>query len=287
MLKYLSVIACAFLFLSDFSDVEAADHDTTALKTASGYQSEGWVYAARGAEKPTGIVFLHGKAGSPDSPHSAKFIAKMRDLGYKVIAPVMPWAKSRGYDGAQQNGMGIISAAAKALGKPRVVIIGHSMGAAAALQYGAEGVTKQVKGLVLVATGHLPQHSRKIRRATAEAAEEACARVAAGKGKQRNDYPDVINGKRATINATAAYYCSYFHTDQYPDVHAIAMDVKTPAFIIGGNHDRLTQIYSFSDLFQALPDNEKHNYAVLPGKHKTVLHNDDTVDAIDAWISDL
>lgn len=258
---------------------------TVELNTPSAFSTEAWLYKGKQSSRDTGIVFLHGKRGNPGSDHSKKFINSMKKMGYDVIAPFMPWSKKRGYDGTRQHANEVIDDAVRALGKQRVVVIGHSMGGMATIHYGTRSLPAEVIGLISVAPGHDPHQSRKIRNITGEDAEAACALVAEGKGEQRNQYPELNTGERYKINATARYYCSFYNISEFPGMLDIANDIKAPLFIVSGAKDRITQVYSHKQIFDFLPDNEHNNYQELPGNHKSVLFKNS--EAIADWIESL
>ena len=95
--------------------------------------------------------------------------------------------------------------------------------------------------------------------------------MAEGKGDKRSNYPELNTGKRYEINATAKYYCSFYNTSEFPGLLDVASDIKTPMFIISGNKDRLTHVYSHSEIFDLLSENAYNQYRALPGNHKNVL----------------
>ena len=279
----LSLLMVSFVFLTGFS---GSGHDVVKIITASSYTTEVWKYKSRGSsEKDIGIVFLHGKRGDPSVDHNRKFIDKMRDEGFVVAAPIMPWSEKRGYEGTRGQGLEVIDEAVKLLDKSRVVVIGHSMGGMAVLQYGARGVPSNVIGLVSVAPGHDPNNSGKIRSLTESAAETACVTMKAGKGADKGQYPEVNAGKKYSIDASAEYYCTYYSVNEYPDSLQIAGENTTPTFILSGTQDRLTQGYSHEDIFFSLPESNLNQHEILTGKHKSVLFNN--VDAITRWIEKL
>lgn len=209
----------------------------------------------------------------------------MRDAGYTVIAPIMPWAQMRGYEGTREQGHEIIDEAVKALAKDKVVVVGHSMGAMAILEYGTRNIPSTIKGLISVAAGHDPNNARKLRTLTENEAGAACAQMKEGNGSNRNSYPEMNNGKKYSIEATAAYYCTYYSVNEYPDSLQVATDIKIPTFILSGEGDRLTHIYSHQEIFDSIPSNSNNRYQVLPGKHKSVLFKN--TNAILKWIEEL
>lgn len=255
------------------------------LQTASGYATDAWLYLPAATPKNAGIVFLHGKRGSPETSHNESFIAEMVDLGYPVVAPFMPWSETRGYDGTRQQGMEVIVEAIKALPAKQVVIAGHSMGAMATLQFGAGEMPAQVIGLVSIAPGHDPNIAGKLRGDTESSARESCSMVKEGKGKEVQTYQEINGDHRYSIRATAEYYCSYFSTNEYPDTRDVVRKINKPVFLLSGEKDRLSDVYSHRSLSRSLPKNDKHKYERLSGNHISVLFNH--TDVISKWIEGL
>jgi pimeloyl-ACP methyl ester carboxylesterase len=258
---------------------------TLKLNTPSQYSTDGRFYDVKKNKKEVGIVFLHGKRGDPDTSHNSDFISKMTDLGYPVVAPIMPWSEMRGYTGSRQQGMNIITAAVNALDTHKVIVIGHSMGGMAVLQYGARGVPSKVVGLISVAPGHDPNNAMKLQSHTGADAYKACQMLASGKGNERSNFADMNGGRTYTIYASAEYYCTHFSLTQYPDSQQIAEKIKSPIFILSGEDDRLTYIYSHEVIYNSLPKNNKNKHAILTGDHLNVLYKH--TDAISKWIDSL
>jgi pimeloyl-ACP methyl ester carboxylesterase len=277
------MVMLSYVFLTGFF---GPSYQTVKIETKSGFATEAWVYDSSGdAEKPFGVVYLHGKRGNPGTDYSRRFIERMNDAGYKVVAPVMPWSKKLGYKGTRTQGLETINEAADLFNGQRVVVIGHSMGAMAVLQYGENGTADNVAGLIAVAPGHDPNVSGKIRRRTEDAAQEACQKMSAGDGKARGNYPERSGKREYTINATAEFFCTYFSVNEYPDSREIVKRIKKPTFIVAGDGDRLTKVYSMDEMYESLPENNANSYKLLSGSHKSVLYNN--VDEISSWIDSL
>src|SRR5690606_19688598 len=91
-----------------------------------------------------GIVWMHGKWGNPGK--YTTFVQRLRSAEMIVESPEMPWSGRRKYAKSYEGAMTEIDAAVarlKAKGATRIIVGGHSMGANAALGYGArrEGLT--------------------------------------------------------------------------------------------------------------------------------------------------
>jgi pimeloyl-ACP methyl ester carboxylesterase len=156
-----------------------------------------------------GVVLLHGKWGKP-AGYIAPLASALTSEGFLVVAPELPWSTAREYDKDMEQAMAEVDAAVADLrrrGVRKIVVGGHSMGAAAALHYA--GRTK-VDGLLIVALGHYPD-SPKIREVTGSGVERAREMIAAGKGDERASFEDFNTGnKRKSVTSPARSYLSYF-----------------------------------------------------------------------------
>src|SRR5262249_56826976 len=104
-----------------------------------------------------GVVFLHGKgvwAGAFDGGIPAALEAE----GAVAASPEMPWSLRRIYGATYEEAMREIDAAVAGLkgrGARRIVIIGHSLGANAAIGYAAS--RHEVSAGVALSPGTLPE----------------------------------------------------------------------------------------------------------------------------------
>ena len=174
-----------------------------------------WIVAATlpacaGSLAGTGVVFLHGKAvwaGAFDGGIPAALEAE----GALVAEPEMPWSFTRLYGATYDEAMREIDAAVaqlKAHGATRIVVIGHSLGANAAIGYAAR--RSAVAAVVALAPGHLPE-TAEMRERTKNAVVEARGMLAAGTGlTSRHAWPDMIQGIPTFAFATPAVYVSMF-----------------------------------------------------------------------------
>ena len=107
-----------------------------------------------------GIVYLHGKASWPGAMNGG-ILSALRDEGALIATPEMPWSFHRRYAATYDQAMAEIDAAVaelKAKGARRIVVIGHSLGANAAIGYAARrrGMT-ELAGIVALSPAHLPE----------------------------------------------------------------------------------------------------------------------------------
>jgi pimeloyl-ACP methyl ester carboxylesterase len=167
--------------------------------------------AGAGALSGTGVVFLHGK-GLVVGAFDGGIPAAVEKEGALVAAPEMPWSFGRLYGATFDDAMMEIDAAVatlKAKGATRIVIIGHSLGANAAIGYAAR--RSAVNAVVALAPGHLPE-TVEMRARTADALAQARVLLAAG-NSVRHWWPDMIQGFPTFASATPAVYLSMFDPD--------------------------------------------------------------------------
>jgi pimeloyl-ACP methyl ester carboxylesterase len=159
-----------------------------------------------------GIVLIHGKGGTPTTMIEGLHVA-LKQEGALVEAPEMPWSARRIYDATYDQAMKEIDAAAERLkkaGAKKIAVIGHSLGANAAIGYAAR--RKGLHAVVALAPGHLPE-TGPLRARTQGAIAEAKKLIAAGKGDVRMSFPDLAQGIPYSIRATPAVYLSMFDPD--------------------------------------------------------------------------
>lgn len=159
-----------------------------------------------------GIVYLHGKAAWPGALNGG-ILSSLEDEGALVAAPEMPWSFHRRYAATYDQAMSEIDAAVaglKAKGASRIVVIGHSLGANAAIGYGARH--PELAGIAALAPGHLPE-TEPLRSFVHDAVARAKQLIAAGQGNVPETFPDMAQGIPLTTTATPVVYLSMFDPD--------------------------------------------------------------------------
>jgi len=172
----------------------------------------GSAFAQQRSLSGLGIVVLHGKGGTPTTMIEGLRESLKRE-GALVEAPEMPWSARRIYDATYDQAMTEIDAAVERLrkaGAAKIVVMGHSLGANAAIGYAAR--RKDLHAVVALAPGHLPE-AWALRARTSGAIAEAKKMIAAGKGDVRMSFPDLAQGIPFQIRATPTVYLSMFDPD--------------------------------------------------------------------------
>lgn len=239
------------------------------------------------AADKTGLVLMHGKLGTPSKTFDT-LASQLESGDILVETPEMPWSKNREYDASYEQAMDEIGASVKRLrdrGATRVVVGGHSMGAAAALIYGAR---HPVDGLVLLALGHSPQSSSLQERFGASVSR-ARDLVAAGKGNDKQGFDDFDASKRPptfTVGTTANNYLSYFAPDGIANTLAAAGNVPAgvPVLWVDGTGENPGLKSYNQKIYGALGSSTKQ-IAEVEATHVHVPHTSGA--AVLAWLRSL
>lgn len=214
-----------------------------------------------------GAVFLHGK-GVWTGAFDGGIPAALEAEGAVAVSPEMPWSLLRMYGATYDEAMGEIDAAVAGLkkrGATRIVIIGHSLGANAAIGYAAR--RHGIAAVVALSPGHLPE-TVEMRARTADAIVRARALVAAGE-KSRRAWPDRVQGIPTLATASPAVYLSMFDPDGPAVIPKNAAALRgVPLLWVVGDSDPIFargRDYAFS----RAPRNPKSRYIEVAAGHLT------------------
>lgn len=234
------------------------------------------------AEGMLGVVLLHGKESRPDTPLMTRLAGRLREAGHAVSAPEMPWSRRRIYDADVDVAMGEIAREAQALrqqGATRVVVIGHSQGANAALRFAA---TQPADAIALLAPGHNPEALYRQLRADVQRARQMRD---AGRGEELAEFGDVNVGHTLRVRTTAHIYLSWLEPDG-PAVmarNAERMPRAIPVFMAVGTRDPVAR--PRGELFDKLPLHPASVHLSVEADHVGVP--DVAADALLAWLKAL
>ncbi len=222
---------------------------------------------AQSADEKIGVVLMHGKWGGPKGlARTAKFL---RSEGVLVDLPTMPWSRNRAYAKTYDASMEEIDAAVKRLhakGAKRVFVGGHSMGANAALGYGAR--RSDLTGVVLLAPGHTPSMPGFTKRVQ-KSLNKARGLASRGKGKQRSKFGDVNQGKTKKVTTTAEIYLSWFDPVGPAVMPNNARNIPKglPVFCADGSKEKFKRC---SLVQMSLSASENHLFDRVTASHKGV-----------------
>jgi pimeloyl-ACP methyl ester carboxylesterase len=215
-----------------------------------------------------GIVYLHGKGAWPGALDGG-ILDALKAEGALIAKPEMPWSFNRRYaatfDGAMAE-IDAVVAALKAQGATRIVIVGHSLGANAAIGYAARH--HDLAGVVALAPGHLPE-AEGMRSFVSEAVARAKELVANGQGDVSQSFPDMAQGIPLIAHATPVVYLSLFDPDGPAVIPKnIAAIGPVPLLWVVGKLDPIDS-RGPDYAFDAAPKNPKNKYIEVFAGHLT------------------
>ena len=215
-----------------------------------------------------GVVLLHGKGGSPTSMIEG-LTDSLRKEGALVEAPELPWSGRRIYDATYDQAMAEIDLAVQKLkwsGATRIVVAGHSLGANAAIGYGAR--REGLAAVIALAPGHLPE-AWALRLRTKGAIARAKKLIAEGKGDVPDSFPDLAQGLPFQVRATPNVYVSMFDPEGPATIpkNAAAMGNVPFLWVVGVGDPVFFHGRDYG--FDPGAKNPKSRYVVIPGLHLT------------------
>ena len=234
-------------------------------------------------ENKVGVVLLHGKWGNPSQFNS---LAKlMKNKGYKVLTPLMPWSKVRGYDVDYSAALEIVTGNIEELrkrGSAVIVLAGHSKGANAAIAYAAYG-REQIDAVIAIAPGHIPDIVR-FQESIQSSLKKANEMIEGGSGDKVALFTHRNNGKYVDINMTAAIYASYNDPEGMASMPLSTSKIaqRIPLiWILAGTTDVLYD-KGRGYVFEKWPEHPLNRYVVLNSTHMDAP--EDAKDEVLHWI---
>ena len=106
--------------------------------------------------------------------------------------------------------------------------------------------------------------------------------VAEGKGKERERFKDINQGKVSSFSTTAEYYVSFYDPKGYPSPKTNLPRIQMPVLWVAGKDDRNTRFYRIKKNHELIPNGR---YIEVDGTHKSVVGN--SAFNIADWIDSL
>jgi pimeloyl-ACP methyl ester carboxylesterase len=231
------------------------------------------------AQERLGLVLMHGKQSAPDEHRP--LAEAVEASGVPVERPEMCWSPRRIYDQPYLDCLRDIDTAIERLrrrGATATVVAGHSLGANAALAYGAR---HEVKGVAALAPGHRPEALAQ-RPPVAESIDRARALMAAGRN-ERVGFADFNGSLQITVMATPATYVSFFAADSAALMPVNAARLKAPLLYVVGSQDPLQR--GPEEIFSKAPRHALNRYVTVPAGHFDTSAA--SADAVVAWLRQL
>jgi dienelactone hydrolase len=228
-----------------------------------------------------GVVLLHDKAGTPNGS-IAKLANALRDKGYEVLTPSMPWASGLIYSAGYDESLKLIGAEVQSLrekGVKNIVVAGHSMGGHMALAYAA--MDPDLAGVVLLAPSHYPETYAYVWKPVIDSLELAKNLTARGWYAEKNYFNDLDERKEMTVFAKPADYLSFCDPEGPSQLSNAVVSFRhsLPVLIISEKNPRLDPKTA---IFDRLPKNNKNRFIQSKADHSNVPN--ETISDVLSWL---
>jgi pimeloyl-ACP methyl ester carboxylesterase len=173
----------------------------------------------------------------------------------------------------------------KSRGAKNIIVGGQSLGANAALGYGAR--RGRLAGILAIAPGHTPD-IRGFQRRMDHDYKRAAELVANGKGDTFDDFKDFNQGRASDIRAKAAHYLSWYDPEGPAIMPKNAAGLKPGTalmWIIGKKDVMLKFGRDSSYAFDRAPSHPKSVYVEVRGGHRVTPQKGE--NRIIAWLKGL
>jgi pimeloyl-ACP methyl ester carboxylesterase len=234
-----------------------------------------------GADGRIGVVLMHGKQSAPGE--HAPLAGAIEAAGHPVERPEMCWSARRIYDRPYLECLRDISSSIdrlKTRGASEFVIAGHSLGANAALAYGA--TAPGLKGIVALAPGHRPEVLAR-RAPVIESLKRAGQLVAEGRGNAASSFSDFNGDFLITVTATPVAYLSFMDPDSPAAMPPNAARLTAPLLYLIGNADPIQR--GEEEIFAKAPRHALNRYLTVRAGHFDTSAA--SSDAVISWLGAL
>lgn len=237
----------------------------------------------RAGDERLGVVVLHDKNDSPER-HVGELVRLLRNVGFQVVVPELPWSRKRGFDATYQQALVEIGLAVEGLrqdGATQVALVGHGLGANAALGYAAS--RGGIAALVALAPSHDPERYREV---FLPDVRKARSMVSMSAGQTRSLFMDMYQDKDYDLSTTAEVYLSF----NDPDGQAVmprscaALKEPIPLLWVVGLRDPLSHLGRYY-AFSKAPDHPKSSYEEVNADHQGVPR--EAARMVAAWLRSL
>ena len=221
------------------------------------------------ASEKIGVILMHGKWGKiSNKAPIVKLDSFLRQKGITVVFKEMPWSRNRGLDKSYEDSMTEINELVQSLkdkGISKIVVGGHSMGANAAIGYGAR--YDGIAGILAIAPGHVPEVVGFQNKMDNDW-QNAQKMVDEGKGDKIAQFKDLNQGKKSKKSIKANIYLSWY-SPTGPAVipnNVYKLKSETALFWIIGEKDLMNK-RGKRYAYKYAPTNAKNAYVVVKGGH--------------------
>lgn len=220
------------------------------------------------AAERLGVVVLHDKNGSADK-QLTELVRVLRNVGFPVLSPELPWSKKRGFDATYQQALVEIGLAAEELrlaGCTRIALVGHGLGANAALGYAVS--RGGIFAIAALAPSHDPERHREV---FLPDVRKARSLLSTAGGGARSLFTDINLNKDYDLSTTAEVYLSFNDPEGAAVMPRAAAALKEPIPLLWvvGLRDPLCHLGRLY-VYAKAPAHPKSDYEEVAADHTGV-----------------
>lgn len=215
-------------------------------------------------------ILIHGKWSHPNTPVLRILEKELKEKNYIVVKPNMPWSRTRLYDQtyeASLQDLGAMIQKYKQEGVKKVVLIGHSLGANAAMAYQAH--VGDVDAIVAITPGHVPSIMQERDPRHAYILKKAQDKIKKNEVNTSIDFIDNNSGIRKNFTASIDIFLSYFDPSGLAHMPATVKKFRKsiPVLYIEGANDH---VHTGPDsVFSKIPQHRLNTYMLTSSNHMT------------------
>lgn len=215
-------------------------------------------------------ILIHGKWSHPNTPLLRILEKELREKNYIIEKPNMPWSRTRRYDQTYEGALEDLKVLIQKYrhgGTKKVFLIGHSLGANAAIAYQAH--VGDADAIVAITPGHVPYLMCRRNKHHEYAVKKAEDNIKRNKNKTLIDFVDLNCGINKKFTAPADIFFSYFDPIGLGHMPATIKKIKkaTPLLYIEGSADHIH--VGPSHVFSEAPYHPLSTYMLTNGNHMT------------------
>ena len=215
-------------------------------------------------------ILMHGKWSHPNTPVLRILEKDLKENNYIVTKPNMPWSRTRLYDQTYELALQDLAKMIQKFrreGIKKIVLIGHSLGANAAIAY--QALVGDADAIVAITPGHIPYLMCKRDQRHEYVIKKAEDNIKRNNNETLIDFIDLNCGISKKFTVSADIFFSYFNPFGLGHMPATIKKFKksTPLLYIEGAIDYIHT--GPASVFIKAPYHPLSTYMLTSGNHMT------------------
>ena len=214
------------------------------------------------------VILMHGKWSHPNTPLLRILEKTLKEKNYVIDRPNMPWSRTREYDQTYEAALQDLAKKIedyKKEGIKKIVLVGHSIGANAAIAY--QSYIGNADAIVAITPGHIPNLMCKRDKRHEYLVKKAEDSIKKNTGTTLIEFVDLNCGNRKKFTLPADIFFSYFNPVGLGHMSDTIKKFKkvTPLLYIEGSEDHIH--IGPEPIFSKAPHYALNTYVLTSGNH--------------------